>query len=168
MAPKADMTCTPTEAIIVQYDIDRGNTKAAGPSDMNSCYLCLAENSCLDDTHLGDSNQECEDPVITTGTVDECHAVMHCVFDSNKGSGTCAKASAAVCYCGTAVLTSTCQGNPSQANGVCDVPIAAGLGFPTLDGTSNTSHFTDGYRAGGVADQIFSCAHTAGCTKCFD
>jgi hypothetical protein len=166
--PNTNKTCTPTEARIVQYDIDKGRATAAGPDPVGSCYTCLAQNSCIDDTRLGDTNQECEDSSITTGTAAQCEAVIDCIFRTNTGMGTCAKSAAVGCYCGTAALTTACQGNPSSANGDCDVQIASGLGFPTLDGTDNTAHFTDAFRAAGVADQIFSCAHTNSCTACYN
>jgi hypothetical protein len=167
-APNANKTCTPTEAKIVAYDIKQGQATAPGPDPAGSCYTCLAQNSCLDDTHLGDTNLECEDGNITTGTAALCEAVIDCIFGSNMGMGTCAKTSVATCYCGTAPLTLSCQGNPSAANGVCAPQIAAALGFPTQDGTDNTAHFTDAFRAGGAADQIFSCAHTNNCTACYN
>jgi hypothetical protein len=164
----ANKTCTPTEAQIVAYDIKQGRATAAGPDPAGSCYTCLAQNGCIDDTHLGDTNLECDDPVITVGTGPQCHAIIDCIFASNMGMGTCAKTAVAVCYCGSASLTTTCQGNPSEANGFCEAPIAAGIGFPTADGTDVTSHFTDPARAGGVAINIFSCAHANSCTACFD
>jgi hypothetical protein len=166
--PNTTKTCTPTEAQIVAYDIKQGKVTAPGPDSPDSCYTCLAGSACLDDSHLGDTDQECGDFIDTIGTAAQCHAIIDCIFASNMGSGTCAKSTVATCYCGTSVLTTTCQGNPSSANGVCDAQIAAGLGFATLDGTDNVFHFTDTFRAGGTADQIFVCAHTAGCTACFN
>jgi hypothetical protein len=124
----------------------------------------------LDDTHLQDTSLECEDTNITTGGgAAQCHAVLDCIFNSHSdtGSGTCAKHAAVGCYCGTANLTTTCQGNPSAANGACRDVIATGLGFQPADGTSNTAHFTDAFRAAGAADQIMSCAHTNNCVKCY-
>jgi hypothetical protein len=168
-APIADKTCTQTEAQFVAYDIKQGRATAPGPDPVGSCYTCLAAFGCLDDTHLGDRNSECDDPiVITVGTPAQCHAVIDCTLASNMGMGTCAKASIAGCYCGTAGLTTTCRGNPSAANGVCDAVIAAGLGFPTQDGTDVTAHYTDLTRAGGIANLIFSCAQANSCAACFN
>jgi hypothetical protein len=166
--PNSAKTCTATEAQFVQYDIDRGLATAPGPDSASSCYTCLAQNSCLDETHFGDINRECEDPSIAVGTAAQCHAIIDCVLGSNTGAGTCAKPSMFACYCGTAPVTTACYNNPSAANGACDAQIAAGLGFPTLDGIDNVFHFDDSYRAGGAADRIFECSHTNLCGACYN
>lgn len=161
-APIADGTCTPTEALIVQYDIDKGLAAAAGNAPAGSCYDCLYQNTCLDDTHYADTGHECGDSTITTGTAAQCLAVISCVLSTS-----CSSQDAVACYCGTAPEGTTCQGNPSSAiNGQCDAPIAAGLGFTTKDGTDVTAHFTDGDKASGVADQLFNCAVNSQCTMC--
>lgn len=168
--PLANGLCTPTQAAFVQHDIAKGIATAPGndPAD-TSCYDCLFQNSCLNDTRFGDTGRDCGDPAITSGTAVQCLAVISCVLGSaTTAMPTCAggNAPAAVnCYCGTAPEGTTCQGNPSSAiNGVCDAPIAAGLGFSTQDGTDVTAHFTDGDKASGVADQIINCAVNSGCT----
>jgi hypothetical protein len=161
-APNAAKTCTPTEAKFVQHDIDKGIAKAAGPDTAaGSCYECLYMGTCLDDTHFKDMGHECEDP-LTVGTAAECQAVIDCVFGSS-----CAMSATSICYCGTADLLTTCQGNPAVAvNGTCDAQIASGLGHPTQDGTDNTADLNDTTKAAGMAMQIFQCALTNHCTGC--
>lgn len=168
--PLANGLCTATEALFVQHDIAKGVATAAGNDPSGSCYDCLFQNTCLDDTRFADTGHDCADSAtITTGTAAQCMAVLTCVLGSSTASTpTCAggAAPAAVnCYCGTAPEGTTCQGNPASAvNGTCDAQIAAGLGFATQDGTDVTSHFTDGDKAAGVADQIINCAVNSGCT----
>ncbi len=161
-APRADGTCTPTEATIVQYDIDQGHSPTSGASGPDTCYGCLAYNGCLDDTEFADMGHECEDSLLT-GTASECEATLSCILGS-----ACASASVSVCYCGTAGLLTTCQGNPAAGpiNGACASAIAAGLGFSVADGTDNTAQLTSTTFAAGKAVQIFQCAITNACTAC--
>jgi hypothetical protein len=163
LPPKGDMTCTPTEAAIVQHDIATGRSTRAGPSDPSSCYECLVNvGSCIDDTRFGDRGHECEDPLVT-GTAAQCQATLACIFQEE-----CAAAAVSICYCGTAGLLTTCQGNPAAGpiDGACAATIAAGLGFPVSDGTDNTAQLTSATAASGKADQIFQCALTNGCAAC--
>jgi hypothetical protein len=166
--PIAGKTCTQTEALIVAYDIKQGKATAAGPDPAASCYACLTQNGCIDDTHFGDINLECDDPGLTVGTASQCRGIIDCIFASNTGMGTCAKQSVAACYCGTAGLTTTCHANPSAANGACAALIAAGLGFPPDDGIDVEAHYTEAFRAGGRATAMFSCALANGCAACLD
>ena len=160
----ANGLCTATQASFVQRDIDKGVATAAGNDPSGSCYDCLFQNTCLDDTHFGDTGRDCGDSTITTGTAAQCLAVVSCVLGSS-----CSASTTVACYCGTAPENTTCQGNPASAvNGVCDAQIAAGLGFSTQDGTDVTAHFTDGDKAAGVADQIFNCAVNSGCSACLN
>jgi hypothetical protein len=165
-APNANETCTPTEALVVAHDILKGKVTAPGPDGTGSkaaatsCYSCLFNGGCLDDTHFSDTGKECED-ALAGGTAAQCQAVMTCVFGSD-----CASSAVNVCYCGTSNLATTCKGNPAAGpiNGSCDTQIAAALGFPLTDGTDNTGHLTDTTLAGGKADQIFQCALSNNCT----
>jgi hypothetical protein len=171
----ANGLCTATEAYFVQHDIDKGYISAAGndenvaaeatmdPTAM-TCYQCLYDSTCIDDTHYNDTGHECADTAVTIGTAANCEAAISCVL-AHSCSGTAISA----CYCGTAGLTTTCQGNPNSANGACDSQIATAVGFSTMDGTDVLAHFTDNNRAGGVANQIFNCAINGiygSCTKC--
>jgi hypothetical protein len=163
LPPKADKTCTPTEAAIVQHDIATGRSSLAGPSDPGSCYVCLVNvGSCIDDTQFGDRDHECDDSLVT-GTPAQCEATLACILQAR-----CASAAVSICYCGTAGLLTTCQGNPAAGpiDGACAATIAAGLGFPVSDGTDNTAQLTSATAASGKADQIFQCALTNGCAAC--
>jgi hypothetical protein len=162
MAPNANKTCTPTEAAIVAHDITAGHSTAAGPSPAGSCYTCLYNGGCIDDTHYGDTDHECEDS-LAVGTAAECEDALACIFSSK-----CGATAVEICYCGTAVLSTTCQGNPATGpiNGACDSQIATGDGFAVTDGTDNTAHLTDITRAGGKAVQIFQCSLTNSCAAC--
>jgi hypothetical protein len=166
--------CTPTEVKIVQHDIDKGLATVPGPDPMNcplgmgmpcnagtSCYGCLFNFTCIDDTSFGDTDKECEDAVITIGTDAECLTIVNCVFQ-NK----CANPQISDCYCGSAPTLGSCSANPSGENGVCASEEAAGLGYAVADGTDIINHFTAGNRSGGVANALFNCAINNGCTMC--
>jgi hypothetical protein len=154
--------CSATEQQFVAHDISTGKATAPGPDPSGSCYACLLGGGCLDDTQFADTGHECEDPV-TTGTAAQCEAVISCILGSS-----CAASSVGTCYCGTAGISTTCQGNPAPGpiNGACDTQIATGLGFPLTDGTDNTKNLTDTTRAAGKADQIFQCALSNACSAC--
>jgi hypothetical protein len=158
-------TCTPTEAQFVQHDIDTGKATVAGADPAGSCYDCLWNNACIDDTHFGDDAHECGDTAALTsfGTAAECQATVGCILGSS-----CASSALATCYCGTAGLLTTCQGNPASGpiNGACASTIAAGLGFAVTDGTDNTGKLNSTTYASGMADQIFQCALSNSCTAC--
>jgi hypothetical protein len=165
--------CTPTEAAFIAYDVKKGNVTAPGATSAtspNSCYECLLQAGCLDDTAFMDHGKECEvgpfdlaADALTTGTAAECETVVSCILGSS-----CASVDVSACFCGTAGLSSTCQGNPAPGpiNGACASDIATGLGFPVSDGTDNTKNLTDTTRAAGRADQIFQCALSNGCPTC--
>ena len=159
----ASNLCSPTEAAIVQHDITTGAATAPGAAPGSSCYACLFNGSCINDTVFGDTGHECEDPLTTFGTATECEATLACIFSTS-----CAATSVAACYCGTAGPTTTCQGNPATGpiNGACDTTIAAGLGFAVMDGTDNTAKLENVAYASGRADQIFQCAIANDCTNC--
>jgi hypothetical protein len=155
--------CSPTEAQFVRHDIAKGIATAPGPDPAAGCYTCLLGGGCIDDTQFNDTGHECEDPFATFGTAAECESVITCILGSS-----CATTAVSTCYCGTAGVSTACQGNPAPGpiNGACDTQIAAGLNFPVTDGTDNTKNLTDITRAAGKADQIFQCAQSNGCTAC--
>jgi hypothetical protein len=154
--------CSPTEAKLVQHDINKGLVTAPGPdSATTTCYGCLLNFTCIDDTNFGDTAKECEDPVITIGTAAQCESIVDCVFLNS-----CANPQVSNCYCGTAPTLGSCSANPSGENGICAPQEAAGIGFGQTDGTDIVNHFTDGNRAGGVANKIFGCGINNGCTNC--
>ncbi len=154
--------CSPTEAAFVAHDIAKGKATVAGPDPSGSCYAGLLGGGCIDDTQFSDTGHECED-AITTGTTAQCESVISCVLGSS-----CASSAVSGCYCGTAGVSTACQGNPAPGpiNGACDAQIAAGLGFALTDGTDNTKNLTDTTRAAGRAAQIFQCAQSNGCAAC--
>jgi hypothetical protein len=163
--------CTPTEAAIVQRDIEKGHVTAAGPEphDPNNtygneaCYECLFHGGCVDDDVIGDTDHECED-MLTVGTAGECKTTLACLL-----STACADKGVSTCYCGTAGVTTTCQGNPAPGpiNGVCADQIAAGLGLDVKNGTAITKALNDYTKASGMADQILTCGLANMCKNCF-
>ncbi len=155
--------CTPTETALVQHDITKGLATAPGNDPAGTCYSCLLGGACIDDTTFGDSGHECEDSLATFGTSAMCEATISCIFQT-----ACAKTAVAACYCGTAGVATTCQGNPAPGpiNGACDRVIAAGLVFPVTDGTDNTAKLENVAYAAGKADQIFQCALANSCAAC--
>jgi hypothetical protein len=164
--------CTPTEALVVQYDIDKGTAHAPGADPAGSCYDCLVQSGCLDDS-TGDVQHECEDSAIMHGTASQCADVITCIFASGNAStpegytsGNCSSRSTNVCYCGTAPVLGTCGGSASAANGNCADVIAAGAGFPVSDGTDILDTFAVTTYASGMAEQIFKCAVSSQCTVC--
>jgi hypothetical protein len=154
--------CSPTEAAFVAHDIAKGKATAPGPDPSGSCYACLLGGGCIDDTQFADTGHECGD-AITTGTSAQCESVISCILGSS-----CSSSAVSTCFCGTAGVSTACQGNPAPGpiNGACDTQIAAGLGFPVTDGTDNTKNLTDTTRAAGRADQIFQCAQSNACAAC--
>ncbi len=175
--------CTPTEALIVQHDIAKNGVSAAGNDSASSCYTCLFNNGCIDDSQ-GDVQHECEDSTVAHGTAVQCQNVVSCIFGSDSlstdtlatgttaqgySSGNCSSVATYVCYCGTASLTGSCGGTSSAANGNCSSAIAAGSGFPVSDGTDNLGHFApDTTYASGMATQIFKCAVNNSCSTCLN
>jgi hypothetical protein len=165
--PDAGNLCTPTEALFVQYDIDKGMAAAPGPDPDGGCYTCLELNGpCLDDQVGLPNGQglECEDPVLLTGTAAECRAVISCVLGT---SPSCASVPGQIewgdnCYCGDA---SPCDVTPVAENGPCDSVIATGMGYGIHDGTDIENNFGNATMATGQALNIFICANDF-CGQC--
>jgi hypothetical protein len=142
--------CTPTEQLFVDHDPTAG------------CYNCLVNAGCLDDALYGDAAHECED--FGTATLQsQCTDTVKCILSTS-----CAQNSVAVCYCGTAPVAGTCQGNPAPGpiDGLCASSIATGLNLPVADGTDITKNLTNSVLPGGAAVQIFQCAQSNACTSC--
>jgi hypothetical protein len=142
--------CTATEQLFVQHD------------PTNGCYDCLVNAGCLDDSSFGDVGHECGD-FATQTQQNQCTDTINCILGSS-----CAQTSVAVCYCGTAPVAGTCQGNPAAGpiNGACASQIATGLGFPETDGTDITKNLTDTTLPAGMGVQIFVCAEANHCASC--
>jgi hypothetical protein len=142
--------CTPTEELLMQHD------------PTGACYSCMVNTGCLDDTVYGDTNHECGDLAGTTQQ-SACLAVASCILGSK-----CAASAVSTCYCGTAGLATTCQGNPAPGpiNGACASQIATGEGFPVNDGTDITKNYTNTSLPSGMAAQLFQCALANACYGC--
>jgi hypothetical protein len=172
--------CSPTEAAFVQHDIDTHVATTAGPDpdnpnfpSMGSCYACLLAGGCIDDTTFSDVGHECEDDsppfsFLAGTTTAECQAVLSCILGSGNGISSCASAAVSGCYCGTAAVSTACQGDPAAGpiNGACATEIATGLDFPVSDGTDNTKNLTDITKGAGRATQVFQCAQSNSCAAC--
>jgi hypothetical protein len=158
--------CTPTEALLVQHDIDLGIATDAGADPAGSCYECLLEKLALDDT-IGDMGNECEDQLTMYGTAAQCLATISCIFGSGNGmtGSSCAALLVNTCYCGT-ISAPMCPTAGSGVNGVCAPAIAAGLGFPVSDNKDILQNFNDQSRASGIATTLFQAALTGRCAAC--
>jgi hypothetical protein len=159
--PNKTMLCTPTEAALVAHDVAAGLATAAGPDPDGSCYQCAALSGCLDDSEFNDQGHECED--LSGSGPSECAATLACVLGSACGATT-----VSTCYCGTAPVSGSCAavGGSNAANGACKTVEAAGLGFSADDGLDVLKSFTSTTLPSGVANNIFQCAASNGCTAC--
>jgi hypothetical protein len=164
--------CTPTEALLVAHDIANAKVTPDAGEGPGDCYACLWNAGCVDDVTFGDNGHECEDLPNTAfdagaqaGKSEDslCLQTLSCLLSTS-----CASAAVSGCYCGTAGVATSCQGNPAPGpiNGACAQPIADGLGYPVSDGTDITKHLTDTTKPAGVADQILQCALSNICTSC--
>jgi hypothetical protein len=167
-SPTRNGVCTPTEAALVQHDIDIHVATAPGADPADGCYTCLDSKLALDDDR-GNTGNECEDS-IPIGTTAECEAVLSCILHSGNGTAgsSCAATVVDNCYCGPAAPGSTCQTAGSGVNGVCASQSAAGLGFPLSDNADILRHFTDQMWATGVATTFFQYAITNHCPNCLN
>jgi hypothetical protein len=182
----ANGVCTPSEALVVQRDIDKGLTGA------NTCYQCLLGSSCLDDT-MGDSDNECGDLAGTVGAGAQgteskqqaCLNTLACILgipygdlspvppepsaDFPGGDVSCGDLTSdgiANCYCGSNYTTTpNCSGasgvSATPVNGVCEQVELDGLGLtPSTSGSVVLSPFTVKTTASGMANGILKCAGT--------
>ncbi len=180
--------CTPTEALIVNYDI-ANNAQGPGVNLPASCYTCMIANACLDGSGNGTppagngsgtdvSNSECGDPNgaganapfdnpnVSRTNVAQCFDALTCALTSNGSASNCTHSqlppSVSNCYCG-ANIGSLCLASPASAVGVCATSIAADIG--STDPTTVLEHFTDTtYSPGAVGLAILNCALTAPAT----
>jgi hypothetical protein len=184
--------CTPTEAIIVAYDIAHGqNNQRLDGGASRGCYECMVQNGCLDSPAGFVQSQaitylECGDPGTTlnpngsAANVQNCLDALTCVLTATTGAtgaspnGHCtntiqpmsADPNAAVgnCYCGEANAGLPCL-TAGVANGACAASEPTYLG--STDPTFINGHFTDPTIPGGVGNAIMNCAQTAMCDQCF-
>jgi hypothetical protein len=164
-AGNATGLCTPTEALFVQFDIDHGLAAPDGGDPTSACYGCLWNSGCLDDTVYSDMGHECGD---LTGTLDGgsdttlCLATASCILQTSCVNS----AGVSTCYCGTAFQGSACATAGSAVDGTCLNQEVNGLGFPASDNTDILTNFTAASLPSGMANEIFQCAQSNGCTAC--
>ncbi|MGH7436151.1 MAG: hypothetical protein ACRENE_10805, partial [Polyangiaceae bacterium] len=175
--------CSATEAFFVERDIQKGNL-SGGQEDLTSCYGCLWNAGCIDDTVNVDKGKECEDfagPVGTGAKATEsktmaCLDVVKCALDTGCHNAKAQGATDGIsnCYCGANDRnTMACMAHTGGLpNGSCLQAELDGLGF-TSDATSQAvlGTFTRRTTAAGMANAIFQCAGSnAGkftCPTCF-
>jgi hypothetical protein len=188
----ANGVCTPTEQIVLNYDISKHGLLAstvlsgtvAPTAQSQFCYYCAVHAGCLDSPGgtvngikaLAGSELECEDPLLAGTDVaannpGECRDALTCVLDSNHCSTTTPghastdpTASVSNCYCGTALGTA-CQ-TAGNANGVCLTNEQTDLG--STSPATILANFTDATLSpGGVGNAILNCALANSCDVCF-
>jgi hypothetical protein len=179
--------CTPTEAVIVQFDITQGKVTAPGPDSnggsgpTDTCYDCLFAKGCIDDTVLGDTKHECEDlnggnssATFTAGNghaasyASDCLATLSCILSTG-----CATTNGGIdnCYCGSGGGSPTaCGTSTSGQNGACFTQETNGLTASPNSGSGVLASFTNMSMPSGVANQIIVCsqgtAPPGACPQC--
>jgi hypothetical protein len=171
--------CSTTEALFVSLDIAKGIVTSPGVEpmdDVNNCYSCLVDNSCLDSPSMAVSGKECEDlsgnfangsgaSVPATAT---CQAVVSCIVGpAGQQCGSSANG-LNFCYCGTGGgPSSQCQGaNAPMVNGACVNQEVAGFAYAKTDASDILAHFGTKSQPSGIANNIFACAVSNSCTQC--
>lgn len=139
-SPGGNDVCTPTEAAFVNsIDIPHNSLTASGQlnpcnatagecASDSSCYACLVNNDCIDNSVNGDTDKECGDLSASSLALDgvttdpnACLNVVNCFIASG-----CATANPpGACYCGSESGAS-CQTNPGD--GPCVGQVIDGLG----------------------------------------
>jgi hypothetical protein len=179
--------CTPTEAIFVNYDIKKGYL-AGKQETRGSCYECLWNAGCVDDTVNVDKNHECED---LTGNVDAgasvnkpmtqaCYDTLRCILDSGcqnakVQAGPSDRNGIANCLCGSKNQTTLAclAATPETLNGACYAAELNGLGATSTTSMKTVlSEFTLRKSGSGMANSIFLCAGSNSgnvrCPACFE
>ena len=170
----ASGVCSATEALIVGLDIAKSQlTGGQVPLTGNSCYACLVNSGCLDDTINQDSDHECGNLPgnVATGSeasetqTEACLATLSCVISSGcqnaEEQNPGATDGISNCFCGAAEKSTTACGAASQSavNGSCATQEVDGFG--ATSSTSNSTilgEFTTTDTASGMANAIFQCA----------
>jgi hypothetical protein len=171
----ASLVCSPTEAAIVAFDIRQNVATAPGPDPNTSCYTCLLQAGCIDDTVFPDTGHECGDLpagnfTAGSGSVGPattlCLATVECVIGS-----ACAETNGGLdnCYCGAGGGSpSLCPGNGPAANGACKDQETSGFLASPNDATNTLKNYTDTTEPSGMANQIFICALASSCSSCLE
>jgi hypothetical protein len=169
----ANNVCTPTEAVVVDRDIAKGNLTGGQLTPFKSCYGCLVNNGGLDDT-TGDHGHECGDvtgSATLTGELGSqaCLDTLSCIIAQQ-----CATSDpVAECLCGTAAGTACLD--PGAANGPClqneinGLDIGTGTTLGTLtegDPTATQKAFKTTTLGSGLANSIMGFAYTNCQTEC--
>jgi len=183
----ANGVCTPTEALVLNYDIAQNNFASSSPTTLAaSCYYCLVARACLNSapkhsvfgvTTQGKSGLECEDALSATNVAAnnaaQCRDALVCTLTSNHCSTPTAgdtndpNASVSNCYCGSHLGAACTQAPPSGGpNGVCKTSEETDLVL--TDPTAILANFVDGTKSpGAVGNEILNCGLTASCGMCF-
>jgi hypothetical protein len=174
--------CTPTEAALLQIDIDNGKVTAPGPApadpgDGTICYTCMADNFCLDNS--SQTGFECGDSPasFTNGAGASVSGPTVCLNTLECITGTagmnCPNAANGIgeCYCGPSLTPTQCQTATSQ-NGPCLSEEIAGFAYTPGATAANTilGEFTTQTQPSGIANALLACAlgnppDTCACVK---
>lgn len=188
-----DGVCTPSEAVVMNYDIAH-NGQGPGTPVAAGCYICMITNACLDadgtTNTLGTAvtSAECGDPDPAPATVNppyasrnvslsnvaNCIDALTCSITGNGGAephctvSAPPPASISNCFCGQH-RGSACITSAAAPTGVCAAKEFIDLG--TTDPVAALSHYTDEtFSPGGVGNAILNCAWIARCPRnpCFN
>jgi hypothetical protein len=179
--------CTPTEAIIVSRDIEKGLVTGTTLS-ADSCYECAGNAQCINSQTNGFTLLECGD--LTGAAVQECLDTLNCILGSPQSGtagangtinpaatpATLAADCSAVdpmsgvynCFCGTNDSTTTlCAAAPTVSaaasnspNGICLTQILTGTG--ATSSTANATIISDLSNTALGAGQAFAFPLCAG------
>jgi tetratricopeptide (TPR) repeat protein len=154
-----DGVCTTTEAIFVNIDITNHAVTSNTPDDnMNGCYQCMLNGSCIDSPSEHQSDLECEDlgtatftdgtmPTQTGAAATLCDDAISCVVGTT-GNGCALNAEGeAFCYCGSGPGSTIgdCDSTGSAVNGACLSTLTLGYKYTETD-TSDVLPHPDGQR----------------------
>jgi hypothetical protein len=168
-------TCTTTEALFVQLDINAGAATLPGPSPSTGCYACLVVTGCLDAPKVHQTDLECDDLAgsftngagITGSASTLCLDALECETGPTGAQCALNATGLSYCYCGSAGgAASTCSARGSSVNGPCVTPLANGYKFHSTDATDILDNFTDTTEPSGFANAILSCAAGNDCNQC--
>lgn len=188
-----DGVCTATEAIIVSWDISKGNISGGVPDPTASCYECLVSSQCIDSVHTHLAHRNCEKAAAgtvgsgaqaTETNIQACLNTLACVFGVTDMSFTnCANDPSpgdgiSNCYCGAAFPNvPSCNGAPALSsaggvNGKCAQVIVDGLGDTSSEASATVlDQITTPTLASGLADTVLKCAGSNAdqpeCPQCF-
>jgi len=171
--------CTPTEALLVAYDIAEGTATAPGPDPDASCYACLVASGYIDDNIFMDSQQECGDLpsesfTAGNGNIESyqaaCLDTLRCILTTHcsvpvPDAGLMADVSN--CYCGPGGGTAMqCKQKGPATNGACKTAETNGFPYDPSDSMDIVNQFNTTSYPSGIANTIFVQALGV-CPQCF-